>query len=231
VLIAVLISVFVNQEVVMFPLIRKSVCQSLALTVLILAALACGGSASTPEALASVTDVPAIVPTSSTVPTLAAPVESVGTSAQNPHPRDATVTTANWEIKVIEVHRGDDATAMLEEASAFNKPHPDPTMEYVLVKVRGKYIGSDSAAHRIDNSFFRGMDGAGVLYDKVSIIEVDVPGPSISSFDELSAGDEVEGWSVIQVKKDDPLILLVILPRENGLQLGEETTRYISLTE
>jgi hypothetical protein len=36
---------------------------------------------------------------------------------------------------------------------------------------------------------------------------------------------------VIQIKKDDPAILLVILPRDNGLALGSETIRYISLAE
>src|SRR5688500_16314739 len=100
----------------MFQLIRTSVYRSSALTLLILAALACGGSPSTPAPLASVADTPTAIPVTSTP---AVPVESVGTSAQNPYSRDETVMTANWEFKVIEVHWGEDAMTMLGEASAF----------------------------------------------------------------------------------------------------------------
>jgi hypothetical protein len=223
-----LISALENQEIAMFQFINKPIYRYLALTLLILSMLACGAAASTPASTVLVTDTP--VSAEATV-TLQPTTEPSGTSPQNPAPRDETITTADWEFTVLEVHRGAEAATMLQDASAFNKENPDPAMEYVLVKVHAKYAGADSDTHHIDNNFFRGMDSTGTLYDKVSTIDVDPPNPSISSFDDLSAGGEVEGWAVIQVKKDDPNIMLVILPRENGLALGEETVRYIFLAE
>src|SRR5688572_2589428 len=205
-------------------LVNKALYRYLAFILLILSMLACG-TASTP---APAEDTP--VSAESTA-TQEASSEPAGTHPQNPAPRDETIATANWEFSVVEVHRGAEAVTMLKDVSAFNKEHPDPAMEYVLVKVHAKYAGSDSGTHHIDNTFFLGMDSAGVLYDKVSIIDVDAPNPSMSSFDDLTAGGEVEGWSVIQVKKDDPAAMLVIWPRDNGLQLGEETVRYVSLEE
>jgi hypothetical protein len=217
-----------NQEIVMFQFINKTPYRYLAWITLILSTLACGATASI-----STPTIPAM--NASATPEATAILQPTngpsGTSSQNPAPRDETIATADWEFAVVETHRGADAITMLGEASDFNKENPDPAMEYVLVKVHAKYVGTDSGTHHIDNNFFRGMDSTGNLYDKVSTIDVDPPDPSISSFDDLTAVAEVEGWAVIQVRKDDPNIMLVILPRENGLALGEETIRYISLEE
>jgi hypothetical protein len=217
-----------NQEIVMFQFINKTPYRYLALITLILFMLACGATSSTPGPAVPVTDIPTSL---EVTPTLQPTNGPSGASPQNPAPRDETITTADWEFTVVEAHRGTDAMTMLEEGSAFNKENPNPAMEYVLVKVQARYTGTDSGTHHIDNNFFRGMDSTGTLYDKVSTIDVDPPNPSISSFDDLTAGGEVEGWAVIQVRKDDPNIMLVIVPRENGLALGEETIRYISLEE
>jgi hypothetical protein len=195
---------------------------------LLLATLACGSTASTPVEDPAVEATAA--PAEPTVTEAAVSAPS-GTSPENPAPRTETVSTADWEFSIVEVHRGPEAEAMLNEASAFNDPHPDPAMEYVVVRIHAKYAGTDSDTHRIDGTFFQSMDSTGVLYDRVKITDVDAPNPSMSSFDDLTAGGEVEGWVVIQIKKDDPAILLVILPRDNGLALGPETMRYISLAE
>ncbi len=197
----------------------------LAFISLTMALLACGTVTPATVAPAENTPTPALTATQETSS------EPAGTSPGNPSPRSELITTADWEFSVVEVHRGAGAVTMLKDASALNKEHPDSAMEYVLVKVHAKYAGTDSGTHHIDNTFFRGMDSAGVLYEKVSIIDVDAPDPSMSSFDDLTAGGEVEGWAVIQVGKDQPGIMLVIWPRDNGLQLGEETVRYISLAE
>jgi len=220
------VSLFVHEtlEIAMQTFKTRSLFQSLAILALIVTTLACGSTASTPAPAAEDTPI-----SSESTATQQVSSEPAGTSPQNPAPRDETVTTADWEFSVVEAFRGVEAANLLKEASAFNKEHPDPIMEYALVKVHAKYAGTDSGTHHIDGSFFLGMDSTGVLYDKVSIIDVDAPNPSMSSFDDLTAGGEVEGWAVIQVKKDDPAALLVIWPRDNGLQLGEETMRYISL--
>src|SRR5688572_28397187 len=180
--IPVLIFVIENQEIAMVKFTSKPFYLVLALILLILSMLACGSAASTPAPVADT----AVV--SEPTATQEASSEAPGTSPQNPASRDEVIVTASWEFSVLEVHRGEDAMSMLKEASAFNDAHPDPTMEYVLVKVHAKYAGTDSGTHHIDANFFLGMDGTGVLYDKVSIIDVDAPDPSISSFDDLSAG-------------------------------------------
>jgi hypothetical protein len=221
-------SPFENLEIAMQTLKTKFLFQLFVLLSLILATLACGSTASTPAPAAPVEDTPLEAEPTATQAAASGPT---GTSPENPAARTETVSTADWELSVVEVHRGEQAAAMLNEASAFNDAHPDPAMEYVVVKIHAKYAGTDSDTHRIDGTFFQSMDSTGMLYDRVKITDVDAPNPSMSSFDDLTAGGEVEGWVVIQVKKDDPDILLVVLPRDNGLALGPQTTRYISLAE
>jgi hypothetical protein len=210
----------------------RTLTQYLVIALLIIPMLACGGT-STPAAPAVIVEASEtsqdVTPTETPIPDSAA--LPVGSSPENPAPSTDTISTAGWEFKVLEVHRGAEAVDMLKEASPFNEEHPDPTMEYVIVKINSKYAGTDTDAHQVDSAFFVGMDSANIPYDRVKITDVKAPDPSMSSFDDLFAGDEVEGWLVIQVKKDDPAILLVIRPRVNGLALGEETIRYISLVE
>lgn len=205
----------------MYKLTRNTPCLYLSFILLISSMLACGGTAP-PVAFIPVENTPTPAPFAVTA-TQEISLGSLGSSPENPAPGNETVATADWEFYVVEAHRGADALGMLK------KENPDPAMEYVLVKVHAKYVGSDSGTHHIDSSFFRGMDDNKVLYDKVSILDVTTPSPSMSSFDDLASGGEVEGWTVIQVGEDQQGILLVILPRDNGLQLGEETARYISL--
>ncbi len=191
--------------------------------------LACGSVSPEPAtvepadtALASPTEVP---PTQTEAPTPTP--QPAGTSPENPLPFSETVVTAGWEITVLQFVRGEEALAMLKEASPFNKAHRDPSIEYALVKVRVKWSGE--GANRVDATFFSGMDSARVKYDRVKITEVSSPSPSISSFGQLAAGDEVEGWAVIQIGKDAGGAMLVVWPRDNGMILGEETIRYVSL--
>lgn len=199
-----------------------------ALALLLASTLACGGVSTAPVA-ANETNAPSDSDVPAETATQAISSGSVGSSPQNPTPRTEIVSTADWEFKVVEVVRGSDAMDLLKEASPFNKEHPDPAMEYVLVKIHAKYVGTDTDTHHIDSTFFKSMSSANILYDKVSILDATSPAPSVSSFDDLTSGGEVEGWTVVQVAKDETGIMLVILPRDNGLQLGEETIRYISL--
>jgi hypothetical protein len=204
--------------------------QYFAIVLLMISLLACGVVSTPPAAIApaeTTSSQPDSAPAATATQETSA--EPVGSSPQNPAPRTETIETADWEFNVVEVHRGEEAMAILKEASPFNKAHPDPAMGYVLLKVHAKYIGTDTDTHHIDGSFFRGMGSANVMYERVSSTEAKAPDPTMSSFDDLSLGGEVEGWTVIQVANDETGILLVIWPRDNGMLLGEETIRYISL--
>jgi hypothetical protein len=199
--------------------------QYLMFVLLVVFMLACGSTipapaAEEPEATAPQVEVQ---PTETKAPT----PEPAGMSPENPVAFSETISTAGWEITVLQYARGEEALAMLTQASAFNQAHPDSSMEYALVKVHVKWTGGDS--NHVDGTFFSGMDSAMVNYDRVGIIDARAPSPSISSFDDLATGDEVEGWAVIQIGKDVGGVILVVWPRDNGMILGEETIRYISL--
>ncbi|PWH16266.1 MAG: hypothetical protein DDG60_04490 [Anaerolineae bacterium] len=214
---------------------------TLLLSLLLALMLACGRTASAPTAsppaaTAKPTNAPptptAVPPTETAIPPTPTPAPTAtpppaGTSPQNPAPFSETVITAGWEIRVVEFVRGEQALVLLKKASPFNRAHRDPAMEYALVKVRVKWTGEGS--NRVDGTFFSGMDSALIPYERVKLADAKEPSPSISSFDALTRGQEVEGWVVIQIGKNASGALLVIWPRDNGMRLGEETKRYIAL--
>ena len=138
-----------------------------------------------------------------------APVEPAGTSPENPLPLTEKVITPDWEIQVIEVVRGDDATAMLEQVSTFNKPHEDAGMEYVLVNLHAKYVGTEATGH-VYGKIFRSMGSANEIYESVSFIDVEVPEPALEA--DLAPGEETEGWVAIQAGKDETGMMLVVWP-------------------
>jgi hypothetical protein len=202
---------------------------SLMLPLLLVFMLACGSTVPEPaveEPPAAATATQAEVPPTQTEAPTPTP-QPAGTRPENPAAFSDTVITAGWEITVLQYARGEEALALLKQASAFNQAHPDPSMEYALVKVHVKWTGEGS--NRVDGTFFSGMDSAMVNYDRVRVTDARAPSPSISGFDDLATGDEVEGWAVIQIGKDAGGVLLVVWPRDNGMILGEETIRYISL--
>lgn len=207
---------------------------SLMLPLLLVFVLACGSAVPEPAVEEPTVEEPAATETATQVEASPTPTEAptatplpAGTSPETPSAFSDIVVTAGWEITVLQYARGEEALAMLKQASPFNQAHTDPSMEYALVKVRVKWTGEGS--NRVDGTFFSGMDSAMVIYDRVRVTDVRAPSPSISSFDDLNPGDEVEGWAVIQIGKDAGGVLLVVWPRDNGMILGEETIRYISL--
>lgn len=202
---------------------------SLMISLLLVFMLACGSAVPEPVA-----EEPAATETATQVQVPSTPTEAptptpqpAGTSPENPAAFSDTVITAGWEITVLQYARGEEALMLLKQASPFNQAHSDPSMEFALVKVHVRWTGEDS--NRVDGTFFSGMDSAMVNYDRVRVTDARAPSPSISGFDDLNPGDEVEGWAVIQIGKDAGGVLLVVWPRDNGMILGEETIRYISL--
>jgi hypothetical protein len=201
----------------------------LMLSLLLIFMLACGSAVPEPvaeEPAATATAAQAEVqPTQTEEPTPTP--QPAGTSPENPVSFSETVVTAGWEITVLQYARGEEALALLRQASPFNQAHPDPSMEYALVNVHVKWTGEGT--NRVDGTFFSGMDSAMVNYDRVGVRDARAPSPSISGFDDLATGDEVEGWTVIQIGNDASGVILVVWPRDNGMILGEETIRYIAL--
>ena len=72
----------------------------------------------------------------------------IGLSRQNPYPSSEVISVPNWDIKVMEFQRGEEAWKTIQAANRF--VHAAPAgMEYVLIKlhVKSKYIDSDG--HKI----------------------------------------------------------------------------------
>ncbi len=226
----------------MKPLTNRAVVFLLGLVVLLV--MACGLPAPqppAPEATISepIPSEPATIPTldsptaaaTEISPTQTAPAEEPGSSPNNPISRAETLVTTDWEIKVLEVLRGEEAMAMLKQVSAFNGQHEDPNMEYMLVNLGVKYIGAAETAYIYDK-VFRSMGSANEIYKSVSFIDVEVPDPKLEA--DLPRGGETEGWVAIQVGKDETGIMLVVWPYtsyENNTAMFSDTTPkgYISL--
>jgi len=208
------------------------------LIVLLLAA-ACGLPAQQPPASEPPTSEPTAIPTADlptatateVPPTQTAPAELLGNNPQNPLPLAETLVIPDLEIQVLEVLRGDEAMAMLKQVSAFNKAHEDSAMEYVLVKILVKYVGTADTVY-VYEKIFRGTDSTNEIYKSVSFIDVKVPDPPLKA--DLPSGGETEGWVAIQAGKDDDGVMLVVWPYvsyENNTAVFSEATPkwYISL--
>ncbi|MCQ3938806.1 MAG: hypothetical protein DPW18_17430 [Chloroflexi bacterium] len=208
-----------------------------ALVTLLAMTMACGESASAtaqPPADTVPTESPAVEATE-IPPTEAAteelPAAPLGSSPENPIPLTETLVTPEWEIQVLQYLRGGEAMTILEQASPFNKPHEDPNMEYALVNLRVKYVGTNPSAH-VYGKMFRSLGSAGEIYDAVSFIDVEVPAPELEA--DLAPGGEAEGWVAIQIGKDETGVMLVLWPYvsyENDTAIFDDSTLkwYIAL--
>lgn len=183
------------------------------LGILLLLAAACGGSApetAMPEATTESDENPTAAPTA-VPPTEEASVEPPGSSPANPVPFAETLVTSDWEVQVLEVQRSD-------------KAHEDADMEYVFVKLRVKYVGTEASAY-VYGKMFRSIGSANEIYKATSFIDVKVPDPELEA--DLPSGGETEGWVAVQVPKDETDIMLVLWPYvsyENNTAMFSEAT-------
>jgi hypothetical protein len=127
----------------------------------------------------------------------------LGKDPASPVPLNQTAITEDWEVTLLEVVRGDPAWAMIQEANQFNEP-PVEGMEYVVAKVRVRYINTEDKAEQIDDSCFRSTGSAKVLHDHPSIV---APNPSLDAI--LFPGGQYEGWAVMQAAKGETDLVAV----------------------
>lgn len=143
-----------------------------------------------------------------TVPPELADIEAndLGEDRSDPAPLAETMVTDDWEVTVLEVVRGDEALALVQEANRFNEP-PDPGMEYVAVRLRIRNIGSDDEPADIFDSSFRLVDESNVEHDLPSVVE---PEPSLDIA--LYPGGVHEGWVVLQTSEGSANPIAVFSP-------------------
>lgn len=200
------------------------------LSLVIVAGLSLGACSPSPQETAPTQAAGLDAPSSAAAteaPAATEPPAPAGMDASNPAPRDETITSADFEFTVLEVLRGEEALAKLEEASAFNGPPEDEAMEYVLVRMRVRYVGASTEGLSVDPAFFDSAGGDGTLYDRPSITDVRNPEPFLQA--ELLPGGQVEGWVTVLSPKGDTGAMLVIQPRINGMSTGQGDVRYILL--
>ncbi|MBN2115296.1 MAG: hypothetical protein JW730_01910 [Anaerolineales bacterium] len=199
---------------------------------------ACGSSTPAPvvseptsEPVSEPTSNPPTAAPTEIPPATEAPAESQGMSPENPLPLTGKVVTPEWEIEVLEVIRGEEAMSMLKQVSGSNKAHEEAGMEYALVRLRVKYVGTQDTGH-VYGPIFRSLDSANEIYRSVSFIDVKVPEPELEA--DLAFGEETEGWVAIQAGKEATGLMLVVWPYisyENYTAVFSDATDkwYISL--
>lgn len=144
----------------------------------------------------------------------------LGRDADNPAAFNDRLVTQNWELSMLEMLRGDSAMQRLLQVWEEN-PAPLDGMEYVLLRVNARYIGTQDRPERIDLFYFNTLDNQGYVGDYG---EAQPPEPVLDAA--LYPGGEVEGWLILQVRKGAGGLKLVFQPMTDE---STENQRYISL--
>lgn len=132
---------------------------------------------------------------------------SLGAAPDDPAAVGNIVTSANWQMQVLEVVRGEAAWQLALATNRFNDP-PPAGFEYVLVRARVRYLGLAEGPHSINHySHFATLDGDGQVYTRPSLV---VPTPQLYGW--LFPGGEITGWLAAQVSVADPTPLLRFSP-------------------
>lgn len=157
-----------------------------------------------------------------TVPSELSKIEptDLGKERNAPAPLGEVVITEDWKVNVLEVIRGEEAWAMVQEANQFNDP-PTEGMEYIAVRVYVQYIGTNDNPTQIDSYYFNTTGSANVLYDLPSVVD---PEPALDAM--LFPGGEFEGWVTLQAAQEETDIIAIFEPL---LSFSSANKRFISL--
>ncbi|MHB8136071.1 MAG: DUF4352 domain-containing protein [Anaerolineaceae bacterium] len=146
----------------------------------------------------------------------------LGKERNNPAAVTDIVITDDWELSVLEVHRGEEAWSMVISANQYNDP-PEEGLEYIAIKIHVKNVskGDDSSIMGVTN--FNTTGSLGVLYDPSFTV---APEPSLDI--NLYPGGEYVGWIVMQAGIGETNLSLVF---ENWLDFTGKSKRFISLDQ
>jgi hypothetical protein len=144
----------------------------------------------------------------------------LGTSRSDPAAFGETTVGEDWELTVLDVIRGADAWAMVQAANMFNDP-ADEGMEYVLVRMRARYINSFDEYDEIVGHRFRSVGDALVIHEYPSVV---APDPTLDFY--VYPGGVVEGYIVLQAEIGEGGLMTKYEP-----WLSDEDVRYLSLEQ
>lgn len=142
----------------------------------------------------------------------------LGTTQDQPVPFGQTATGEDWQLIVLDVKTGDDAWNLVLEENQFNDP-PEEGMEYIMVKLRARYIGLKEEGENIDDYSFFVRTNSGNEFDAPSVVE---PEPNLDHH--IYPGGEAEGWIVLTVPEKTKNLTLYFSPDSSGAN-----DRYLSL--
>ncbi|MEM7112795.1 MAG: hypothetical protein AAF614_10215 [Chloroflexota bacterium] len=142
----------------------------------------------------------------------------IGQVQRDPAPYGQLVTTADWQVRVSEVVVGETAWEQIYAANSFNEP-PADKVQYVLVKVWLRYIGTEEGPHYVNDDEFGLVGYEAIDEERPSLVD---PDPELTF--EVYPGGEVEGWFIRQAPADTTDLVLHFSPSQ-----VEGDGRYLSL--
>lgn len=150
-----------------------------------------------------------------------APTE-LGTSRDSAATPGETVITDDWEVTLLELKRGEEAAALLNEANQFNDPTETGT-EYVLVRVRVLSIGSSEpdAVENVGSGWLKLTGANNVVYEVPSVV---APEPRLDAL--LFPGGEAEGWVALSAAQGEENLVAIWEPL---FSFDNDQTRYLAL--
>jgi len=141
------------------------------------------------------------------------------------------VRTADWEVTITEVLRGDEAKRRIEEEASFMSDKPAPAgKEYVLAKARVRYIGTENSddAKGIDALDFNVMDEKNVLHPPPLKLYMVIPEPGLDA--SLFPGGQAEGWIGLEVDTDEGGWVAIFEPTALGQEdTGDKNKAFLAL--
>ncbi len=145
---------------------------------------------------------------------------SLGTDLSQPAPPGQTTTSDNWQVTLLAVTRGEAAWQAIYETNQFNDP-PLEGMEYLLLRVRVRYIGAKEQGQSLTDRAFFLTDRGGKTYPRPVVVQ---PPPDLLA--RLFPGGETEGIIVHLAEAQRKNLVLVF---ESPVYGAAADTRYFSL--
>ena len=125
---------------------------------------------------------------------------NVGASSREPAGIGETAITEDWEIELTELVVGDAAWQRILENYSGSDPPAEGT-QYVLARVRARYLGAGDEPQLIADSFFVGLGGELEIDQPVVLV------PDNELFGILYPGGRTEGWVALSIPNDDTALI------------------------
>ncbi len=144
----------------------------------------------------------------------------LGVEADRPARFSDRLVTRNWEVSMLELLRGEAAMERLRQVWLDN-PVPADGMQYLLLRVQARYIGTADRPERIDSFYFSTLDNEGFISDYGNAVP---PEPILDVG--LYPGGTAEGWVLLQVRSVARGLVLVFQPLVDD---STENQRFVRL--